>query len=394
MKMLCFLLLAMSASLFAQDERSLEAVIQELGDKPYYVSKKNCDPKDHCRHIPYEYETEWVWLSKSEKTARRIRNVERRNEWLKKSNLFPTQSESEANRIAKERAELEKALAARAKSYDSLTDTLAANDKKLKELEEERKAIQLKKDALMAEARKLFDASEAATAGDTSFGEDVSGLFGGSKAKHSADDKKKIAELEKTRKELRRIMGEMDKLNGEVLKLEKDSLGAKTQLTGLSAEISSGSDELRRKSELYGKAVDRIKGERDRQIASLEDQTLAIKKEGAEKFAEEKMRELKDKQNLAEFILKDVDAIKKDLKIGDLEAKLLQNKVNATIEKSMLGRYIQDQMQKTLNAAMDGSCQMAKLCAEHDSISNDTRRKMAPVVDAITKEYLDTSKTK
>ncbi|GAB4012807.1 MAG: hypothetical protein Fur0010_08940 [Bdellovibrio sp.] len=392
MKTVGLLVLVMSSSLWAQENRSLEAAIQELGDRPYYVTEKNCE--SNCRKIPYEYETEWFWLSDSEKVRRRTKNIERRNEWLKQSKLFPTQSEVEAGRIARERADLEKALVERARAQERLTGTISENDKKLKQLEEQKKAIQLKKEALMAEARKLFEASEAATAGDTSFTEDITGLFGGNNPRRTAEEKKKIEQLERTRKELRRIQGEMDKLERDALKLETETIGARTQLTGLTAEITKGSDELRAKSDQYGKAVDRIKSERGRQVATVDEQTMAFKKENAEKFAKEKLQELQNKKDLANFILQDIDTIKKDLQIGDLEAKLLTQKINGVIEKSLLGKYIQEQMQKTLNAAMDGSCQMAKLCSQHDSINNDTRRKMEPVLDAITKEYLDTSATK
>ncbi|PIQ61971.1 MAG: hypothetical protein COW00_02720 [Bdellovibrio sp. CG12_big_fil_rev_8_21_14_0_65_39_13] len=369
--------------------KSLEQVLNELGDDAYYEDKPNCH-EQNCRHIPYEYETEWLWLSKAEKLRRRVRNVEKRNEWLKNSGKFPTSSEIELSRLAKERSQLEATLKAQAEDRDRIDRSVAESDKKLAELQKKREEILKKKEVLMAQARKLFDESDAAATGSPSLTERITGT----NPRMDAEDKKKIETLEATRKQLRTIMDQIGDLNDDVLDLEKKNLGAKTQLVGVTADLERGQKELEAKSNQYGSAVNRLKTDKERQIASVESRTIDMKKEGAEKYAEAKLRELQEKDQLADFIMQDLDSIKKDLKISDLEAKVLVGKIDATIERSLLGRYIQDQMQKTLNAAMDGSCQMAKLCAQHDSISNDTRKKMEPIMDALTKEYMAPSSSK
>jgi len=147
--------------------KSLEQVLNELGDDAYYEDKPNCR-EQNCRHIPYEYETEWLWLSKAEKLRRRVRNVEARNEYLKNSGKFPTSSEIELSRLAKERNQLEATLRAQAEDRERIDRSVAEGDKKLAELQKKREEILKKKEALMAQARKLFEESDAAATGNKS----------------------------------------------------------------------------------------------------------------------------------------------------------------------------------------------------------------------------------
>ncbi|MFT6068311.1 MAG: hypothetical protein ACJAT2_000078 [Bacteriovoracaceae bacterium] len=387
--MMCLSVTLIATPTFAKDkDRSLSEVISELGDSAYRVKKKNCTGGG-CSHIPYEYETEFFWLKKSEKKRRRARNIQRRNEWLLKSGLFPTDAEVEARSVKKKQAELEKALKASQKKSEMAARILKEKQAKLKALQDKRDLLVKKREAAIEKTRDIFNSTETATAGSETLLESGKGLLKGKAPLRSTEDEDKIlAELDSSQKELRSVIKEMRDLGSEVSEVQRKTAGVdQASYDKLIADVEAGEKALEKTVQEYGEVVSRVQPEKQRRAAEVQLINQKTKIQAAQDFAKQKVKEIKKSKDLAEFILKDLDDVKKDLKLTELEAKVLNSEIGNTIQSSILGQYIRQQNEKTLQVALQGACETAKLCNQHESINNShIQKNISPVYEKLKEQ--------
>lgn len=397
MSMLCLsvILMPVTPAFAKEKDQTLASKIAELGDSPYYVKKKNCD-SGNCRKKPYEYETEYFWLKKSEKKRRRARNIQRRNEWLLQSGLFPTESEVKARDVKKRQSELEAALKSSKKKSELAARVLKEKEAKLAALQAKRDLLIAKRKAALDKTRDIFNSTESATAGSETLLESGKGLLNGQAPLRTTEDEDKIlAELDSSQKELRSTIKEMRDLGAEVTEVQRKTAGVdKASYDKLIADVESGQKELEATVEEYGETVARVQPEKQRRAAEFQLMNQKGKIDAAKAFAKQKIKEIKKSKDLAEFILRDLDDVKKDLKLTELEAKVLNSEIGNTIQSSILGQYIRQQNEKTLQVALQGACETAKLCNEHDSINNSHLKKNIEPVYEKLKEQLGSGKQK
>lgn len=374
---------------FAKDkDQTLSEVIASLGDSAYRVKKKNCS-SGNCRHIPYEYETEFFWLKKSEKKRRRARNIQRRNEWLLQSGLFPTESEVQARAVKKKQAELEKRLKDSKKKSDLAARILKEKEAKLKALQEKRDELITKREEALVKTRDIFNSTETATAGSETLLESGKGLLKGKAPLRSTEDEDKILdELDNSQKELRSVIKEMRDLGAEVSEVQRKTAGVdQASYDKLIADVEAGEKALQETVEDYGETIARVQPEKDRRAAEVQLLNQKTKVEAAQNYAKQKIKELKKSKDLASFILRDLDDVKKDLKLTELEAKVLNSEIGTSIQSSILGQYIRQQNEKTLQAALQGACETAKLCNQHESINNShIKKNIEPVYEKLKEQ--------
>jgi hypothetical protein len=389
--MICLsVLLIPMTSAFAKDkDQSLSSKISELGHDAFYVKRKNCD-SGNCKHIPYEYETEFFWLKKSEKQRRRARNVERRNEWLLKSGLFPTDSEVQASAVKKRQAELEESLKESRKKSEAAARILKEKEAKLKVLQEKRDELITKREAALIRTRDIFNSTETATAGSESLLESGKGLLSGQAPLRTSEEEDQILdELEDSQKELRSVVKEMRALGSDVATIQRKTAGVdRDSYDKLISDVEAGEAALQRTVEEYGETIARVQPEKQRRAAEVKLLNQKTQIEAAQRFSKQKIKELKKGKDLADFILRDLEDVKKDLKLTELEAKVLSSEIGTSIQSSILGKYIRQQNEKTLQAALQGACETAKICNQHESINNSHLKKNIQPVYEKLKEQL------
>jgi hypothetical protein len=391
MMMLCLsVILVPVTGTFAKEKepQSLASKIADLGDDAFYVKKKNCD-SGNCREKPYKYETLWWTLSKSEKKRRKAANIQRRNEWLLESGLFPTESEIKARSVKKRQAQLEKDLKTSREKSDMAARVLKEKQDKLKVLQEKRDELITKREAALLKARDIFNSSESATAGSETLLESGKGLLNGKAPLRTSKEEDQILDdLDDAQKELRSVVKNMRDLGAEVSEVQRNTAGVdKASYDALIADVESGETTLQQTVEEYGETVARVQPEKQRRAAEFKLQGQKARVEAAQAYAKQKIKEIKKSKNLAEFILRDLDDVKKDFKLTELEAKVMSSEIGNTIQSSILGQYIRQQNEKTLQVALQGACETAKLCNEHDSINNSTLPKdIEPVYEKLKEQ--------
>lgn len=380
---------------FSKDKPTLAEKMAELGDDPVYVKEKGCT-EGNCNEIPYPYETMWFWLKKSEKKRRLARNIAARNKWLIESGEYPTESEVKSRAVKRKQAELEKRLRDSREKSEKAAAILKEKEDKLQALQEKRASLVKSRDQLLAKTRDIFNSSDAATRGHETLTGGAQSLLKGQKPLFSTEEEDKVLdELEKSQKDLRTVIKDMRDLGSEINEINTEAGGNKAMYDKLADEIEASQSELEETVEEYGELIAKVNPEKEQRAAQVKLQTQEIKIKAAKEFARDKVKELRKKGNMAEFISRDFADIKKDLKLSELEAKALSSEIDDSIESSVLGRYIREQNEKTLSAALEGACTMAKLCSEHDSI-NDSRsikKDIAPVYEKL-KEQLGSGRDK
>lgn len=388
---LCILIggVLLSSNIYAKDQQNitLSQEIQKLGDEPFYEDKaggKDTDPQV----INYKYESLWFWLSDSEKERRLARNIANRNAYLKKSGLFPTTAEIKSKEIKARQADLQRTLKENRERAEAAARTLEAKKKKLAALQQKQHDLALKRNKLLKKTRAIFASSEIATSGAEPISESVSGIMKGNAPTLTTKQEDKIlAQLEDSQAKLRAVIKESRGLSTEISATAK--AGSKDQATyaKMSTDLAISQKKLDKSKAAYGRFIANIPSEKKREAARLKLLTQKSNIQKAEAFVKAKLKEIDDQDKLSHFILRDMNDVKKDLKINELEARGLLNGVNQKIQQSILGKYIRAQNQKTLDAALVGACQTAKLCSEHSSINNSNIRKnVKPVYDKLKKE--------
>lgn len=365
---------------------SLAEKLAELGDSHLYIKEKNCDSIVCGNFIPYEVEIIWPLSSESKKKRQLARNLESRNKWMLTHGNYPTVSEIKAKSLKKSQRALEKQLTESRKQALKAEKELKKRDRRLIKLREKGSKLTLKKKQLFKKVKATFlSADEAVVRGRETFASGAGSVIKGQMPLFSSKaEEKSLVSLEENQEELRSVMKDMRDLGGEVQETINSGEQAKSLYSNLAGEIGQEQSRLDKIVSDYGEAISKVKSEKEQDAAQIKliNQKSAI--EAARDFSEAKIKELKEKEKMADFILSEFKDIKRDLKLSELEAKFLEASVNSSIEKSIIGRYIREQNEKTLNAAMQGACTNAKLCAEHASISNSNVIKtITPVFEKV-----------
>lgn len=385
--------LLLSPSLFAKDKpnMTLSQKLETLGDDAFYVKKKNCK-KNNCNHIPYKYESLWLWNSKAENKRRLARNIENRNNYLLQSGLYPTESEVKSRIIKERQVDLEKTLRENRQKAEAAERILKAKQAKLDELQAQKDKLSKKRNELLDKTRVIFNSSEVATSGAESISESVTGMMKGNAPMLTNEEEDKILdELEESQVQLRKVIKEMRGLGSDINDTSKEGLAEQEKYDQMARDLEESQRHLDNSKSEYGRVIANIDSEKESEAAKVKLLTQKSNIQNTEDFVNAKLREIEKQDKLSHFILRDIDDVKKDLKINELEAKALLVGVNQKIQESILGKYIRAQNEKTLQAALEGACQTAKLCSEHDSINNSSIRKnVKPVFNKLL-EQLDSN---
>ncbi len=320
---------------------TLEAKIAALGNKPYRIEVE-CEHAQgsNCSRIPYKHETVWFWLDDKKKEARKKANNQRRNKWLRQSGLYPTSSEAPVKTAAKPRATLETAIEATKKKITTTQNQLEASQTQLKNLQD-------KKEPLQKRAKKLQGKIQALS----------------NTLLTTEDGPQKLA---KATQEVEGVIGKLRDLTGEITKVESDIRTHQSDLLAYQDQLEQEQDKLAVAAQASDQAAGRAPA------AKAESDARLIEAERAWEFATKKIQEIKEQGKVAETALKSFGDLKKDLKIDGLEAQLLLNQINQKIQASVLGKYIKEHNEKTLEAALQGACQQAKDCAQNPSVDNSS----------------------
>ncbi len=385
-----------SSSIFAAGSISLKQKIDKLGDDRITVSKANCDFNDDfadCNYTPYDHQTVWWTLSSVEKKARNARNNARRNEWLrtksperdswmKSKGVIEYKVDIKEQKIKNEKRALAAELKKVKKSQKSMEDKYLKNINTVTRLKLEQTNLNKSKMKLTGSIQDKFLGNSDLAAGDSGIVEDATTLFTG-KGWTSNPKKmsKELRSLESERKELRSVNLRIKNAQKEAKKRELEAKKQLDAIAALSAKAEKQNIKLVEVSDNYNKALVSLGTEREIEAYELSQMALADSKNETETKLNAFMDDLKDGADLAEFVMKDYASLGQDLKIRQLEVGLLLQRVNTQIDNSVLGRYIAEKMEQTLEAAINGACQSAKLCAGHESINDSNSKELKTIID-------------
>lgn len=311
---------------------TLANIIKQLEDKPFY---------DEDGKIPYDYQDTESQLP-HEALRRKAKNIAARNKYLLESEKYPralTPSEKDQREIAKRQDALTEAIAeanSKAKdakdALDNGKDAREALVKSQAALEERTNALREKKLKMLAESEAQIEKIKK--------GEDLD----------EKDNPEAFNEAMKAHTNLRALAGEIKKVNGEVAAAKEEAATQKKQHDDQIAIVKKSEEDIKTADGEFQKLIESATNEKKERAGEEAKALEAGKTNAALEFAAGTIEHLEDNKLFADFAMRDLDSLSKDLSLDEFEAKSMAAAVENQIDKSLLGAYIKKQDAKSKEA--------------------------------------------
>ena len=352
---------SLTLSVFAKDKpkKSYEEMVEELGGDAYYIDDPDCDKFDNNCHriIPYDHETVWFWLDKSEKRKRRLRNLEKRNAYLSKN--FPPASQFEVEKLEKHRRKIASTVEDHRKRAEQAGKKAEEMDGKLTSLRERQEKLQKEKDRLDGILRGLHAEHESVRQGDAGLMEDIEDLLKGNRIELKDSEKAALKKYVDHQQLLRKAIKDRKSLEGQIGSLAGDSRTLRAEAEYFTKQAEESAKGMEAAAKAYGDALGRLSSDKDKRKALVDAQAQNAKLSSAQKYAKDQMKKLKDKGQLAEFFMKDMDQFAKENKLSELETKFLLQEAENAIENSLLASFVNAQIAKMAKSICEDQAKCA-----------------------------------